>query len=202
MADWPELVDVARSAVLVIDMQNDYCHPDGACALSGQDIAQRPAVAANIQRVIDAAHQARRPVLFIKTTHDAANDSPAWLARTRDRPVPICVTGSWGTEYFGVAPAEGDLEIVKHRYDAFVGTDIEMTLRALGCSTLLITGVTTDVCVDSTMRGAFLRDFHCVLLRDCTAAGTVAAHEAALDVLGRHFGWLADSTEVAGMLGR
>jgi nicotinamidase-related amidase len=201
MADWPDHLDLTRSAVLVIDMQNDYCHVDGACARAGQDVGGRRTVATRIQGVIDAAHAAGRPVVFVRTTHDATNDSPSWLARTGDRPAPICVTGSWGTEYFGVAPAEGDLEVVKHRYSAFVGTDLEMILHALECTTLLIAGVTTDVCVESTMREAFMRDFHCVLLRDCTAAGTEAAYEASLAVLGMHFGWISDSAEAAARLG-
>ena len=200
MSDWTTDLDWSKSALLVVDLQNDYCHWQGAEVLNGGDVTRRTAILPAVQRLIDAAHRASTPVIFIRTEHDHTTTSPAWAYRRRDVRNPFCVTGTWGAEYFGVEPGPDDLEITKHRFSAFVGTDLELRLRALGRETLIIAGVDTNVCVESTMRDGYMHDFSCVLVTDATAAGTVEEHEASCATLGRYFGWTAKTATVAAML--
>jgi ureidoacrylate peracid hydrolase len=200
MSDWKEIFDWSKTAVIVVDMQNDFCHVDGSGSLNGGDVTKHYAIVPNIQRVIDAAHGAGRPVVFIKTTHDASTNSPAWLSRRRERKHDTCVTGTWGTEYFGVAPIEGDVEVIKHRYSAFIGTDLDLKLRSMGVEALIFTGVGTNVCVESSIRDGFMLDYYVTLLKDCTAAGDDLAYNSTLTTIGRSWGWISDSEEVSGLL--
>ena len=200
MFDWKTELDWTKAAVIVVDMQNDFCHKEGSGSLNGGDVTRHYEIVPNIQRLIDAAHESDAPVFFIKTTHDNTRDSPAWLSRRRDRKHPTCVTGTWGVEYFGVAPEPGDIEIIKHRFSAFIGTDLELKLRAQGIETILLTGVGTNVCVESTMRDGFMLDFYSILVTDCTAAGSQAAYDGTLANMSRSFGWLSDSIELSGLL--
>jgi len=106
----------------------------------------------------------------------------------------ICPTGTWGAEFYRVAPAPGERVITKHRYSAFVGTSLPVVLRALGRPVLAIAGVTTNVCVESTARDAFMQDWQVVLLEDCAAALTKAEHDAAVHNVRTYFGRVADAT--------
>ncbi|MBM7570222.1 cysteine hydrolase family protein [Aquibacillus albus] len=196
MPNWTEIVDLKKSAVIVVDMQNDFCHPDGALSLNGGDVSKCEEIVFHTQKLIDYAHMANILVFFIKTTHDETTDSKVWLSRRKGKTHATCVTGTWGTEYFGVRPTNQDIEIIKHRYSAFIGTDLELKLRTLGCETLFITGVATNVCVESTLRDGYMLDFHVVLLSDCSAAASKAVHESTVDTVKRTFGWVADSEEV------
>jgi ureidoacrylate peracid hydrolase len=85
------------------------------------------------------------------------------LSKTR------CTTGAWGTELFYVSPIEGEPVVTKHRYSAFQGTDLHIILRAWGIRTLIMTGVTTNVCVESTSREGYFLDHYIVLVGDCAA---------------------------------
>ncbi len=195
--EWPDYVDLAKSALIVVDMQNDFVHSEGACAVNGLDVSGGQAIVPNIQAVIDAMHAAGRPVIWIRTTHDESTNSKVWLTRLIGRKAPICVTGTWGTEYFApLAPAPGDYEVVKHRYSAFIATDLELKLRALGVQTILVTGVGTSVCVESTMRDGYMLDFWALLVTDATAGGHPDDYDGSLANLGRGFGWLTDTAEI------
>jgi ureidoacrylate peracid hydrolase len=198
--EWLEKVDLGKSALVIVDMQNDFCHKEGSGSLNGGDVTNHYAIVPNIQRVIDSMHAAGRPVVFIKTTHDETTNAPSWLTRRRERKHDTCVTGTWGVEYFGIFPVEGDVEVIKHRYSAFIRTDLELKLRSMGVETLLFTGVGTGACVESTLRDGFMLDFFVLLITDGTAGGSPAAFEASLRNVSRHFGWLTDSVEISGLI--
>ncbi|MGG2199001.1 MULTISPECIES: cysteine hydrolase family protein [Paenibacillus] len=200
MAEWKQIVDLKKSAVIVVDMQNDFCHEQGSGALNGGDVTNHYAIVPNLQKLIDAAHNADVPVIFIKTTHDETTNSKVWLSRRKGRKHDTCTTGTWGAEYFGVAPTDKDIEVIKHRYSAFIKTDLELKLRALGCETLLMTGVGTNMCVESTLRDGFMLDFFAILVSDCTATGSETLYEATLENVRRGFGWVADSDEICSEL--
>jgi ureidoacrylate peracid hydrolase len=200
MSDWKKEVDLSKSAIIVVDMQNDYCHKEGSGALNGGDVTDHYAIVPNMQKLIDTAHEADIPVFFIKTTHDETTNSKVWLSRRIGKKHDTCVTGTWGAEYFGVAPTGKDIEVIKHRYSAFINTDLELKLKALGRETLIMTGVATNVCVESTLRDGFMLDFYTVLVSDCTAAGSKAAYEATLDNVRKGFGWVTDSSDICSEL--
>lgn len=116
-----------------------------------------------------------------------------WPQQTRDNLSP----GSDGVSFDGcIERAEGDIEIVKPRYSAFIGTDLDALLKARGIETVVTFGITTDVCVASTARDAWQHDFDTVTLSDCCTAIAGGSHETALGTLGRHFGYVCTSEEV------
>ena len=182
--------DPRRSALVVVDMQNDFCNP--------ADYEESVPMLPRLQKLITESRRAGVQVIFTQVNHDATNDSTVWVSRRAPGRKDIVKAGTPGAQYHpDFQPQPGDIDIVKHRYSAFIGTPLEMNLRTLGIETLFMTGIATNVCVESTLRDAFQRDFYVVLVEDCCAAGTRALHEGTVDNTRRHFGGLvATSDEV------
>ncbi len=185
-----------HAALLVVDMQNDYCHSDGALARNGTDVSSTEAMLPRLVALIEAARQAGAKVIFIRTTHDEWTDSPARKSLPRLRSMPVCRTGTWGTEFYGVSPGPDDYVITKHRYSAFLGTSLDLVLRSIGTQTLIVTGVSTHTCVDCTARDGFQRDYFTVVPADCTATYSAQVQEATLVNLERHYGHVTTSDEI------
>lgn len=194
-------LDWSRSALVVVDMQNDFCHAEGAAARNGADVSRHQAIVPAIRRAIDAAHAAHIPVIFAITHHDETTDAPSWKLRHTAGGAPLCRTGSWGTAHFGVAPIDGDIEIVKHRYSAFIGTDLELRLRAMGVENVFVAGVNTGICVESSVRDGYMLDFYTFALADATSCRTPESHAAALEAIAHGFGWVIDTPRMAQLLG-
>lgn len=185
-------------ALVVVDVQNDYCHADGAFGRAGRDLGAIQAAVERIVAFVEVARRARVPVIWVRTQHDGWTDSPRWARREVRAVGEICATGSWGAELYQVAPRPDECVVIKHRYSAFVGTRLPVVLRALGRPVLLFCGVTTNVCVESTVRDAFMRDWDAVLVEDCTAALTTGEHAAAVENVRRYFGRVLDSATLGG----
>jgi ureidoacrylate peracid hydrolase len=191
-----QLLAPARSALLVIDVQNDYCHPDGALGRHGADLGSVGPALANIQLLIEAARTAGAVVIFVRNWHEAWANSPGWRARA-SRQSGAAQANSWGAQFYGVAPAPGEPVIDKQRYDAFIGTPLDSALHALSRDTLVMTGFGTNVCVESTARHAVFLDYRIVFASDATGtADGQAAHEATLETISRHFGPVAATAEI------
>jgi ureidoacrylate peracid hydrolase len=170
-----------NAAVLVIDMQNGFCHPRGSFPSTGITLPDIPAVVAANAELLAAAHAAHVPVIYTRHVfRPGLIDMPARSAHLWPRdPVPL-VRGSWDADIIDeLAPAEGDRIIDKNRYDAFLYTDLEVLLRALGVERLLVSGILTNVCVETTVRSAEQRDFDPYVASDCTSAYG-ETHDAAL----------------------
>lgn len=191
--------DPAVAALVVVDVQNDFCHPRGVMASKGADVGAAVAMAPRLARLVDHARQAAVPVVFIQTTHDDLTNTDAWLARhspdllSDEPPGSNCWTGTWGAELYEVLPEPGEPVVLKHRYSAFQGTSLDYVLRALGRRSLLLTGVSTNVCVESTLRDGLFLDYHVNLVEDCTASYDAAAHDATVRNVRAHFGLVTDS---------
>ena len=185
------LVDPRHTAVIVVDVQNDFCDP-----------TEFPAAAQmlpRLRRFIDDARQAGALIIFTQVVHDQTTDTPVWLSRYATRPHrrQTCRAGTPGADYHpDFRPQPGDLAIVKHRYSAFIGTPLELQLRARGIQTVIMTGIATNVCVESTARDAFQRDFYVVMLADCTATNSEELQQATLENIRRNFGIVATADEV------
>jgi ureidoacrylate peracid hydrolase len=192
-----EKVDPRQAALVVVDVQNDFCHDDGAMSKNGADVKPMQLIAPRLNRLIDEAHSAGTLVVFVRTTHSKETDSLVWTERHTERRHYICADGSWGAEWFEVSPAPGDHVVLKHRYSGFVGTELDELLRSREITSVVLTGVVTNVCVESTARDAFMRDYFVVVVRDCTATSEPEDHEQALDRIGRTFGVVASADEVA-----
>jgi ureidoacrylate peracid hydrolase len=176
-----------RAALLVVDMQNDFCHENGALAKRGIDLGPAQAINPVLLCLLDAARKAAIPILYTVNHHDAWTDSSAWRKRQDSDAHALCRTGSWGAEFYGVSPQPGERVVVKHRYNAFVGTDLALILQSRRIDSLLFTGVATNVCVETTARAAFVRNYQVVMVRDCLAGSSPAEHEASLVTLARYF---------------
>ena len=153
----PKILSPEWAAVLVVDVQNDFCHELGAAARLGFDMRSIQASVRALVRFLGEARRAGVPVIFIATNHGEWTNSQVWLTRGPRSGGEICAVGSWGAEFYQVAPAPGEPVVVKHRYSGFVGTDLEVILRARERRSVLATGVTTNVCVESTARDACMR---------------------------------------------
>jgi ureidoacrylate peracid hydrolase len=187
-----EKVDPATAALLVIDVQNDYNHPDGYAGRKGHDVSVCRAMVPRLLKFVDAARAAGVMVIHTRNWHRRETDSAAWLDRLarggRTRADRAAIAGTWGAEFYEIVPLPGEEIVSKFRYDAFLGTNLEYVLRARGIRSVICTGTTTDVCVESTARAALMRDFHLVVVEDCCAAPDLDAHRASLKTLGRNFG--------------
>ena len=212
----PISIDVARTAVVVVDMQNDFGAEGGMFARARIDILPIRNVIGPTKEVLTAARKVGLKVVYLKMEFrpdlsDAGPpDSPNWIKhkplRVGERVTApdgtegrILVRDTWNTEILSeLRPLPGDIIVSKHRYSGFHGTDLDAILRRLGIKYLVFTGCTTSVCVESTMRDAMFSDYCCVLLRDCTAESIGAGlprsnHEASLLVLQVLFGWVSES---------
>ncbi|MGE2715870.1 cysteine hydrolase family protein [Mycolicibacterium litorale] len=191
-----------RAALVVVDVQNDFCAAEGSLPSRYHfDLRFVDAMVPRLQRLIGSARAVGMPVIFVRTVHDESNDSPAWLGRLGDdagseRASVTCRTGTWGAEFFCVAPQSGDHVITKHRFSAFVGTNLAITLTSLGIHSVLFTGVATEVCVESSLRDGLFHEFYVTLVEDCAATYDEAAHDASVNVVRKHFGLVTTSTEL------
>ena len=183
----PAELDLARTAVIVVDMQNDFGSPNGMFELSGIDTTQIRAVVPTIAGVLAAARQAGIKIIYLKMgfqpdLSDASRpDAPIWrvhegrhVGETVTAPdgssSRVLIHDTWNTEILDeLRPETGDIVIKKNRYSGFYETELHETLQRLGITDLIVTGCTTSVCVESTIRDASFRDYRCVLLSDCTA---------------------------------
>jgi ureidoacrylate peracid hydrolase len=195
-----EKIDPRHSAVVVIDVQNDFCHDEGYLRKLGLDISSTQAMLPALENFIGAARKANVRVVFIQGIYNNQYLSGPFIDKDRKGGLTVerCMEGSWGADFYRVAPLPFEPVVKKHRYSAFVGTKLDNLLKEAGVKTLILAGVTTNVCVESTARDGFMRDYYIVFLGDCTATYSREAHESTLRNIDRHFGVVTDSTEVVG----
>lgn len=187
----PQKVAPRHTAVLVIDVQNDFCAPNGYYDRTGAHLADIHEMIPRLQRFLTDARQASVPVIFVAAGYDAEYVSSVQRERHLrrfGRVLPVCPSGTWGAEFFAVAPLPGEPVIVKRRYSAFHGTDLDLLLRNRAIRTLVLAGVATNVCVETAARDAYMRDYYVVMVGDCTAARDDQVHRAALANVEANFG--------------
>lgn len=204
-----ELIQQLRPALLIVDMQNDFCADGGSAARWGADVAPYRAITSRIGLLAQHCRDAGVPVVHIRmlTLPDGASDSPSWL-RLRMRTVgnahggetsvfTFAVQGTWGAEFVtGLEPQPGDLIVDKFRSSAFHKTDLDRLLRANRVETVLVCGCTTEGCVESTVRDAGFFDYFPVVVADCVASDVRELHEASLLVMSAYRADVAESADV------
>ncbi len=193
-----ELVVPGKTALIVVDVQNDFCHPEGACARRGSDVGAAMEMVPQLQQLIAGARAHNVPVIYIQTFHEYATDSEAWTNRSGGKSGDVCRTGSWGADFYEVAPLPGDIIVNKHRYSAFINTRLDSVLRTLKTETLIMTGVSTNVCVESTARHGYMLDYNIVFVEDACAAYSAKAHEMTLENIDQFFGSVVKTDQVLG----
>lgn len=202
LASLAERLDPAHSAVLVIDMQNDFCAPDGYLeAVAGLDAAPCRAVVASITELVASARTAGVPVVWVKANYRWENVPPGMKAKAlaRGSTAMFACSGSPGAEFYGVRPEPSERVFEKTCYSAFMGTGLDRHLRELGVRTVVFCGVQTNVCVDSSARDAASLGFYVAIASDCVASHTRSLHDASLQTLGFLFGDVLAGAEVAGI---
>lgn len=199
-------VDPRWTALVVIDYQNDFVASRGAFARTGSDPTPLQRIAPALRAMVAAARAAAVPIIWVWNEYTYGTNwylSETTLAQAQRRwhgryiDVPICARGSWGARlYGGLRPAREEAVVVKHRFNAFIDTDFPLILRSRKLRTLVVTGVLTNVCVESTVREAFFRDHYVVVPEECVATYEKSAQEAALANIDLFFGHVASAREV------
>ena len=186
------VVDPRRTAVLVVDMLNEFCKEGGAMVLPGYEALIGPQT-----RLIESARVAGAPIVFVVDTHRRN------MRREREfaKRTPHCIEGEWGCQVIDeLDPREDDIFVVKRRYSGFFNTDLDLTLKDMAVDTVIVVGVVTNICVRSTVHDAFFHGYRVIVPEDCVAATGPREQESSLYDIATHFGFVSDATEVAAAL--
>jgi nicotinamidase-related amidase len=209
-APYPFALDPATTALVIIDMQRDFLAPGGFGALLGNDVSLLTRVVDPLAAVLDAARAAGMMVIHTREGHrtDLSDCPPSKLARGHlDTPIGaegpngrVLVRGERGHGIVDeLAPVAGEVVLDKPGKGAFYATDLELLLRNARITSLVVTGVTTEVCVHTTVREANDRGFECLVLGDCVGSYFPEFHEVGLRMIaaqGGIFGWVASSQDL------
>lgn len=213
----PITIDTGRTAVIVVDMQNDFGAKGGMFERAGIDVTGIQKVIAPIARVIAAARTAGMAIVYLKMGYRADLSDlgpPGSVNRARHerlgvgktitapdgRESRILVRDTWNTDIVSdLTPQPGDLVVYKTRFSGFYETDLDARLEKLDIQHLIVTGCTTSICVDSTVRDAMFRDYTPVLLSDCMSEPighdlARSNHEATLLAVEILLGWVSSSS--------
>jgi ureidoacrylate peracid hydrolase len=186
------VVDPEKTAVIVVDLVNDFMKEGGKMVLTGGE-----KVIAPIQRIIKKAKEKGSLVVYIKDFHRADKTDAEFVIRD-----PHCVEGTWGAELIDeLTPMPEDYIIQKRRFSAFFQTDLDLILRENKIETLIMTGVVTNICVRSTIHDAFFRGYACVVPEECVMATSDREQESSLWDIDTHFGWVMTTDEAIRRLG-
>lgn len=221
----PISLDTRRTAVLVIDMQNDFGAEGGAFHRAGIDISMIRAAVPPTAQVLAAARRSGLKVVYLKMGFlpDLSNAGPPGspnltrhlqllelgksITAPDGRASRILIRDTWNTDILpALRPEAGDAVVDKHRFSGFFETPLDALLRGAGVTHLIVTGCTTSICVESTIRDAMFRNYSCVLLGDCTGEpighGLARSnHDASLLSVEALLGWVSTSAALISALG-
>jgi ureidoacrylate peracid hydrolase len=199
LPDPAERLAPGRTALVVVDMQNDFCAPGGYIADAlGKDVSGLAPIVLPIRALIAAARAGGIPVVWLAAFYEEELLPPSMIAQKRRLGIAAtcCQRGSWGSDFFGIAPAEGEAVFAKHTYSGFSNPKLELHLAGRGIEALVFCGVQTNVCVESTLRDAHARGFDVAIVPDGVASHAPQLHEATLANVRFLFGDVVPSAEL------
>lgn len=187
-----------KAALLVIDMQNDFLDKKSPAYTENAEY-----IIPNIQNLIKTARKEKIPIIYTAHCHaDPKIDggmTAKWWPEIAEK--KVLVAGTKGAKIISeLNPLPKEKIIYKHRYSAFYNTDLEITLRGLGITDLIITGIMTGICCESTARDAFFRDFRVFFVGDATAAGEEELHLNSLKILAYAFAYVTTTNDIIRMM--
>lgn len=196
-------IDIKSAALLVIDMQNGFVHEKGTLGISGVNTARLAAIVPAMKRLVERCNEIGMPVIWTVQEHlanDASRAQKKLAAHTAKRRQISCLAGTWDAEIVDelrdLSAKNPTYLIRKHRFGAFYETRLEMLLRQLGTRTLFVAGTTTNACVETSIREAYLRDYDVVAVTDCISGVNDDWEQAAQKVWAQYFCVLQNSAEV------
>lgn len=207
-----EMTAPGRAALIVVDMQNDYTHPDGYYAHKGLNLSFIQETVEPIRQLAAAAREAHVPVIYTQHTilPGFTSDSPVWLGihaagglESLEQTDFYTLDGTWGHEIVTeLQPQPGDIVLKKFRSNCFVGTGLDTLLRSGRYETLIVTGQVTQGCVENTVRTARDLDYYAVMVSNAVASTSKEAHDATFANLGRRLPCPAAAEIIAGWVAR
>lgn len=196
-------IELKSSALLVIDMQNAFVHEKGTLGISGVDTRRLAAIVPAMKRLIERCQASGMPVIWTIQEHfrvDAVRARKKLASHTSKRKQISALAGSWDAavidELKDLAAINPTYVIRKHRFGAFYATRLEQLLHMLGIQTLLVTGTTTNACVETTIREAYLRDYDVVAVTDCISGVNEEWEQTAQKVWNQYFCALSNTAEI------
>jgi ureidoacrylate peracid hydrolase len=197
-----EKVNPRHTALLIIDMQNDYAKPGGKCHEAGRPLEHYRKAIPNIQAFLKEARNYGLLVVHVITTvlPYGLGDSGTWLDQRVRSPytdLTMCLEGTWGEQVVEeLAPQLREPVVKKLRYSGFAGTPLDIILRSNEIKTLIVTGVSTNVCIDSTVRDGFFLNYYIILVEDCTYSWDPELRRTTLKTVGKRFGIVSLSEQI------
>lgn len=183
-------------ALLLIDMQKDFCDP----AFARRDVTMTGEMMPRLRELLTAARKASVHVIHIRTEHPEATNSEVYLRGPKwdsEYINPPCRPGTPGAEFMpGFEPEAGEAVVVKNRYSGFIATNLDLILRSLRIRTIVTAGVQTNNCVEATARDGMMLDYHLVFVSDATATYDRNLHEASLQTIRTHYGEVVATKEL------
>ena len=204
--------EINKSALLVVDMQNDFVHSEGGFGHfaretpeAGIDMPFLMSTIPSVQRLAEAFRTAGRPVVYIAHVVKADYSDaqfPYWRIGLRPGASrTFIVEGTWGAQVIdALQPRTGEHLVIKKGFGGFANTQLDTVLRAMGVTTCIVAGVTTCVCVSSTVRGGVEHNYRMILVKDAVAEINRQTHEAELQTMARIFADVRTTDEVVAML--
>lgn len=221
--DFASRLSPENAALLLIDFQNDFCAPDGATGRTGAPMRMIDAAVRRSRELLRSARENGFFIVHVRAEYGKPWRSPSspyrfpvegrrepavWTASASDMSTnrwfdedetEVCRTGTWGAEFVeGLGPEPGEAVITKHRFGAFTSTGLDQLLRARRLSSLIVAGVTTNCCVETTAREAVMREFSLIVVEDCVGVKDHLAdlHRATLEALGTYFGLVRPASDI------
>ncbi len=180
------------TAILVVDMLNDFFKPGGKMTLDGGNVLFKP-----IRKLLQKARSVKLQVIYVNDSHrPGLKEDREFKKRTQH-----CIEGTWGAQVVSELKAQNsDLIITKRRFSGFFETDLDLTLRDLQIHTLIVIGVVTNICVRSTIHDAFFRGYKVIVPKDCVMATGEREQESSLYDIETHFGDVTTSERIIGLM--
>lgn len=205
---YPLMIDLTHTALLVIDMQNDFCTPGGWADCKGFDVTQTQKPIQPLKQLLAALRETPVTIIHTREGHrpDLSDCPPHKLARSKKQNAEIgsegimgrlLTRGSKSHDFVDeLQPVAGEIVLDKPGKGAFVATDLDLILRQRSIRQLLLTGVTTECCVHTTLRTANDLGYECLLLEDCCASLKPEFHRVSVEMTQVIFGWVTTSEQL------